>query len=438
MNRALILLFLAQSASSAVAQTAGAQGNRPAISLPAGLTEVDILRTLIPDYEERLQEYLEARETGDAGDHYFSARLTGVVETDFGWGKRKYLIATASGGDGMCGQCQFSRAGVLDRAGAHVLYRFPGEERGEGLEGGPRLLRVSARDKTLAVALGKWSGSEAHWNRVDEVWYWPRRQRDGSLSFEEIWRGEVGSMSYGNWGSSRFDACGDMFQLKGGWFYVLSTYYGGLTGTDNGKATPLRSRKQLYSSDWTVGCDEDGIGPVEIRLVQRFASRSGSVVLKGDPAKVFRVDFQPSQDFPFNLPIREGGWLRKDPTLAEAPSPDEYRVLSPSRHLAADATEPLRFEQDSLVVRRVDSGEVLRTIRLHHGDDFHGVVRGVGWSRDESRVFIVITFGNQHTALLSFSVEGNDDYWEGLIGEEEAGWAGGFVMEPVKGRKPPT
>lgn len=434
--RAFGLLFLFLSAAPSVAQEAATEGDRSEISLPPGVSETDLLRALIPDYDERTQESEVARGTDEAEDHYFFAEVTGVVETDFGWGGKKYLVAAASGSAGMCGMCQFSRAAVLNRSGRKVLFRFPVEERGIGMDADPRVLSVAARKESVVVALKEFQGSQGHWQSASEVWYWPKRGSGGELSFEEIWRGEVSAMSYGNWGSSAFHACGEMSRVKGSWYHVLSTYYGGEMSTEGGEDPLLLSPKDVYSSGWRVGCEKSGIGPIEIRRVQRFTSSGNPMVLRGDPPKYLRIDLRSSDLFPFNLPVRKGAWLRTEMTTSESSALGSRRVTSPDGNLAAEP--PSDFPNDNLVIWRAGGTEALRKIRLHHGDAFYGLVRAIGWARDESRVFVVITFGNQHTALLSFSVEGNDDYWEGLIREDETGWTDGFVMELVQGRKQPS
>jgi hypothetical protein len=70
-------------------------------------------------------------------------------------------------------------------------------------------------------------------------------------------------------------------------------------------------------------------------------------------------------------------------------------------------------------------------------DYFDPQIRAVGWSRDGKRVFVVSAFGMESSVLLSFSVEGNDDYWEGLV-DPEAGWTDGFIMDPVATRERPS
>lgn len=203
--------------------------------------------------------------------------------------------------------------------------------------------------------------------------------------------------------------------------------------TEGGEEPLLLSPKEVYSSGWRVGCEETGIGPVEIRRVQRFALPANSMVLRGDPPKYLRIDSGSSNLFPLNLPVRKSAWLRTERATSETPAPGSHRVRSPDGNL--DAEPPSDFPNDNLVIRRAKGTEALRTIRLHHGDAFFGTVRAIGWARDESRVFIVITFGNSHTALLSFSVEGSEDFWEGLV-DPEAGWTDGFVMEPGAREKP--
>jgi len=75
----------------------------------------------------------------------------------------------------------------------------------------------------------------------------------------------------------------------------------------------------------------------------------------------------------------------------------------------------------------------LRTIRLQQGDAFDGRPDFLGWASDSKRFFVVVRFGlAQERALLSFSVEGQTDYWEKLVTDHTVGWTDGFVLEPAR------
>jgi hypothetical protein len=70
---------------------------------------------------------------------------------------------------------------------------------------------------------------------------------------------------------------------------------------------------------------------------------------------------------------------------------------------------------------------------LQQGDSFDGQADFLGWASNSRRFFLVVRFGfTKDRALLSFSVTGQDDYWEKLLTDDPAEWKDGFVLEPAK------
>jgi hypothetical protein len=66
-----------------------------------------------------------------------------------------------------------------------------------------------------------------------------------------------------------------------------------------------------------------------------------------------------------------------------------------------------------------------------HSGCFEAQVEALDWAEDESRFFAVVIFEGER-ALLSFSVEGTDDYWEELLDPYDASWSDGFVMRSTR------
>jgi hypothetical protein len=50
----------------------------------------------------------------------------------------------------------------------------------------------------------------------------------------------------------------------------------------------------------------------------------------------------------------------------------------------------------------------------------------------KARFFVVVLFEGER-ALLSFSVDGSDDYWEQLLDPYDTSWHDGFVMRSTSG-----
>jgi hypothetical protein len=425
---ALLIAFGTAPALAAVAPVGDT--SQPAV-LPAGATEERVLRLLFPDYDERARRS-KAGEGQSPNEEIFSVAVNAVVETDFGFGGDRFLIATASGMAGQCSQCRIGRGAVLDFSATRVVFRFPVAVSGESIEDAPRLFHINEGQETLAVALTTFSGSLGGLTWVDESWYVPLRKSEGSIQFEKVWRGQVEAATGGNRGVSGYRACGAMLRLDGAWYYVLSTYYGDELESEESDGIGPSSPSNLFAQGWGIDGEPSIMGEVEIRCVQPFSRTPGSARLKGGEPVTKRIDHHSSELFPLSLPVRAGAWLRMNSRPDGSPKGGVNGASAPSRDLVAEVTPPSEYAHDNLVIRRLKGGVLLRTIRLHHGDAFYGLVRAIGWSRDESRAFVVITFGNSHTALLSFSVEGSDDYWEGLV-DPDAGWRDGFVMEPAKG-----
>lgn len=75
------------------------------------------------------------------------------------------------------------------------------------------------------------------------------------------------------------------------------------------------------------------------------------------------------------------------------------------------------------------TGDAIRSLKDWHSDYFDGILEALGWAEDEGRFFVVVNFEGER-ALLSFSVEGTDDYWEELLDPYDTSWRDGFLMRP--------
>ncbi len=122
--------------------------------------------------------------------------------------------------------------------------------------------------------------------------------------------------------------------------------------------------------------------------------------------------------FPFLLPTRRLAFHSVGEETSISPS-GEFRLV----HIPDD------FEGSEIDLAVED--RVVRKISFRGGEAFRADTKALGWQSDSSRFFVVIQFGHDR-ALLSFSVEGQDDYWEKLLTDDPTEWRDGFVLEPAK------
>ncbi len=107
-------------------------------------------------------------------------------------------------------------------------------------------------------------------------------------------------------------------------------------------------------------------------------------------------------------------------------------LARPSRE-AQSPTERFRIRQshpscgEDEVALLDSTGVGIRSLKDWHSEFFDGSIEAIGWAEDESRFFVAVTFEGER-ALLSFSVEGTDDWWKELLDPYDVSWRDGFVM----------
>jgi hypothetical protein len=140
-----------------------------------------------------------------------------------------------------------------------------------------------------------------------------------------------------------------------------------------------------------------------------------------------RVDHAPSTRFPFSLPVRKAVWSRVEQRPAATRPSSE--VHSPTERFRIRQSHQSYGKDEVALLDR--TGDGIRSLKDWHSEFFEGSIEALGWTEDESRFFVVVVFEGER-ALLSFSVEGSDDYWEELLDPYDTSWHDGFVMRSTR------
>jgi hypothetical protein len=173
-------------------------------------------------------------------------------------------------------------------------------------------------------------------------------------------------------------------------------------------------------------CENDWGGIVEIRRKERWVVQGESGVMSRVSTRSERIDLAPSSTFPLSLPVRSEAWARAKPRPRKVITEASF-VGSPNGRFRVRLSEG-RSTNKEVELTTVD-GQVVRSLKGWNTDFFVGEVEALGWAKDESRFFAVVTFEDER-ALLSFSVHETDDYWEELLDPYDTSWHDGFVMRP--------
>ena len=160
------------------------------------------------------------------------------------------------------------------------------------------------------------------------------------------------------------------------------------------------------------------MGAVEMKQTERWSqlgAGSPLTLVKAATAPV-RIDHEATNQFPFNLPVRNLDWVAKSIETTHDAS------VSPSGRFS--------FEGDdkSIFIRRLSDGTILRTIPTTIPTwDVNSEVGPIAWSRSEDRVFVIVQF-DVARALVSISVDGTSDYWERLLTDTDPPWPTSFAF----------
>lgn len=394
-----------------------------------GLTEEQILSAVIPDYEPKVARF---RNDGanDRSDYRFEPRVNAAVETDFGWPDKHLLVVTADSSVGHCEGCHDQVVAVIDLLTKKVLWR---EERAGTPQGSP--VRFFLDGPGLpAFSIQEYSASTSWGEETSEVMFGPRFGPKGTLECDVLWKGLIDFAVQGNQPGGGFGGCGQLRgpDESGNFTYERRTFLGqpreefaGQDGTTN----PLRN--QAASSPELPPCFVAGLqesGAVEIRHTEKWRPKADVHALTRESALAQRVDHAPTDDFPFNLRMRDQKFLTGVTKVGVCRAADgERSVPSPDAKLTAVTNSDRCYS--SCRLRLLGRGQDVRRI-IELGQYVGGAPVAIGWSADSKRVYAVVGFGEDDGALLSFSVDGKDDYWEELLAGIQKGWEDGFVVSP--------
>jgi hypothetical protein len=381
-----------------------------------------------------VEAYTDAsRSDLDRAESAFSPKITSVLETDLGWGERRFVLVSVDSTVGTFGGVGSSELAILDVPSAKILWR----EHYEGHNGATFGTVFLPAPGTPIVTVLENEGSLGGMGLTYGVWLRPTLESDGTVQCQRLWRDLVEFSYGGNRTGGSFIGCGQMRNLEqaGDYLYERRTFYGeDLEGVDNSvilepSATPAARLVELLACS---SCPEArGCGIVEIRRTERWTLSRHAREMKRSSFSVERIDHGQSQVFPFNLSQRDVAW---GPTKLTTPvsrlEREDRAVASPTGRFIARTSN---FPYFVSLILESSSGVPIRSIPLWFRDDFDGHPVAVGWSEDRSRVFAVVDFGLDDRVLLSFSVTRKEDYWEKLLTADQEIWKDGFVLaEPVK------
>ena len=244
----------------------------------------------------------------------------------------------------------------------------------------------------------------------------------GKFDFDLVWSDLISSgAGLGANGVMWHSRCASMVrgQARTDWLYRRRSFFG--ASLDDG-SEDLASPAPL-----DLPC-KDGDLRVEIRRVERWTVQPATGHLARASVRSERIDRAPSTRFPFSLPIRSNAWARIDPK-GPAVAGHKAELLSPTEKFRIRRVNQLYGKEEVALVGR--TGDAIRSLKDWHSDYFESRVEALGWAEDEGRFFVVVGFEGER-ALLSFSVDGSDDYWEQLLDPYDTSWHDGFVMRSTR------
>ncbi len=385
----------------------------------------EILKALVPD------------DASTRIDEEYGGGVRSVLEiekTDFGLSAREFLVAVVYWVETFpCASCRHSRLGVFDLSSRALIWQLDSppaisvEDQGEGYPHSLRFFRVTGADSVLTLAYTHFADNclQCGGNEETEVWLQPELSHSGQIrSFHTIWQGMVGSGNNGNRGGTPYSACGQMIKKSDLQYEYLARIFVGLP-----------AKYPSYSSGEPPSCQElSPERPVEFRRTEAWLMDTPGMPLRRiSMSAPVRVDHYKADSFPLSLPVRALDWHRTSSIRNNGGN------LSPNGQWVVDrkSKEPRApFSSDRywprLELRKARGGhEPIRVVRLEKLDAYDLNSIALGWSSDSSRFFVVAGGLTEWPCLLSFSVEGEDDYWEKLLTDNPKQWRDGFVLVPV-------
>jgi hypothetical protein len=397
------------------------------------MSERQLFELLIPQFDRKLERYANAKDEAERGESWFSPKITSVLETDLGWAARHFVRVSVDSTVGTFGGVGSTELAILDVPSAKILWR----EHYEGHNGATFGTVFFAAPGVPVLTTLENEGSLGGVGLTYGVWLRPTLQSDGTVQCQRLWRDLVEFSYGGNRTGGSFNGCGQMRRLEqaGDYLYERRTFYGeDLEDVDysivlGANAAPAASSVELLACS---SCpDARGCGVVEIRRTERWTLSRDAREMMRSSFSVERIDHGQSQVFPFNLPQRDVAWGRTKLTPPVSRLEREDRAVeSPTGRSIARTSNSPYFAS---LILEPSSAVPIRSIPLWSGDDFDGHPVAIGWSKDGSRVFAVLDFGLDDRVLLSFSLTGQEDYWEKLLTADQEVWKDGFVLAgPVK------
>ena len=192
LNQACCLLtLLATAHSTGVAQVFDPKQQR--VWLPAGITEAELIRSVLPEYDEKLVRWEKSKE-----DHLlFRASVSEGLPTDLGFPGRRFILFAVTGQEGICAQCYFASVGVFDLEARRLLFRRTRE--GRGPAPAVKTFRLAWTDQRVCISfrMGESNLNFGGYSRTSEEWHCPRLPSEGALKFNRVWSGLVGVVLLG-------------------------------------------------------------------------------------------------------------------------------------------------------------------------------------------------------------------------------------------------
>ncbi|MBK9065090.1 MAG: hypothetical protein IPL89_18230 [Acidobacteria bacterium] len=417
LHRLLIALTFALALRPAVLAGQPEGPPKPTLQL-GGLSEPEVMEFLLPGYEAPPEPAHDPQ--AEPEWNVTRAKVFEAIETDLGLLKGRYLLAIVNGSTGACAQCGFTIVGIIDLTRSLLVWKVePDHYWGHGLE----LLRLRPGDSQLAFAFQWDRGAHEHNSYGMKAIYRPRRTEAGGVDCDLVWSDLVSSRAgLGANGVMWHSRCASMTPGPRAreWTYRRRTFFGVAA---NEEEYDTEDEDPEFSN---MPCESDWGGIVEIRRKELWVVQRESGVMSRVSTRSERVDRAPSSTFPLSLPVRSDTWVRVKPQLTGLTGL-ERSVNSPNGRFRIRLSDSPSTENEVILTTR--EGQVVRSLKGWKTDFFIGEVEALGWAKDESRFFAVLTFEYER-ALLSFSVEGTDDYWEEVLDPYDTSWHDGFVMRP--------
>jgi hypothetical protein len=436
-----LLRIVAIAATGFLATISFSQTIPPADSSPipyeTGLSPSQVIRLLIPDYDERFAEACEHGSVLGGPLEDAGATIESCIRTDLGLPGRRFILVSIYFIRGECdGGCIDQYVGAIDLDSHGVIARFQGG--GWMGQSGLRAFRLFPEPAPLTMAFVESTGSRGGGGSQNEIWIQPDLAKPDEEEAEQVISFPINRYNYGNRGGSALESEGSVEGPDAQHvvqFRSVTVYDPGLAGEQE-----CEKPQKLPKTSWYQGAAiiEEVFSRTSFSAESaHMAAIEKSIYYRPEGADLvsFRTEARrvlsaSCSGFPFDLPIRAFG--------------NSWRPVSKSGNISAGhGNLAVSSRKGRWMARRVEDrhrdvsldiesskGRGLRKILMTQGR-FSGEIEALGRSVDDSRVFAVVSFGDDDSALLSFSVDGIDDWWEETLSGRDPGFENGFVLKPA-------